>query len=694
MGVPPSPATKALLEQGLNVVGRVVKTSKYKFADWNIKLPKGTTKLPDAEFKKLSRAATFFREGYFTTQDIKKIQTEARLAKEAQKAAKEATKLAKESTKLAKESKKLLDKTKKVAEDSKKVIDTVLKKVPGANTAAKALGASNMLGALAIMGAQAGITAFAAWVSNFVQDTQDKNNNLISEDLTKLNGRALANTALIRKQQEQINKAELENQKVRDRIYGLEKQQPAIRDSIADAKKKSNDALYETRAGRTKLEAEIADAKKKSNDALYETRAGRTKLEDKIANVQSQINKFTQGATSNFQSKIEVTIGIIQGRLNTTENKITNLEKAKPTLQDKVIQTIQDSVKKVSVDLAPALTKLAQLEKVPAQVQSLQSQIKTIETEHPKRWGITVTQAEVRQATITKSTDSATRTYVERKLAQVTESQFSATEWVGRYGAKTADLVTSGVDRLYKNDEVLSGGIAAVATNVDQRIAKLEQQGLQVSDPAVGGLIKSVNNLRTDLEQVKVNEKKIGADIGALTTKIKEQEKVNQQAIPKLDQILGLIPLIPARAAAAIRPDIPTIPQIETASATGTCRTLQPGGCGAKALNDLGSGVNQNTNNQSNNLFDKLNAGANAAQLALLKIIDNKLGKQITGGISGKLVDGFKWLQLDRVLGVLTFAATVQNHLMLSNDIGQTLIGAFTNVLNFLGLKDDQGKNF
>ncbi|MBD2605482.1 hypothetical protein H6G81_13300 [Scytonema hofmannii FACHB-248] len=694
MGVPPSPATKALLEQGLNVVGRVVKTSKYKFADWNIKLPKGTTKLPDAEFKKLSRAATFFREGYFTTQDIKKIQTEARLAKEAQKAAKEATKLAKESTKLAKESKKLLDKTKKVAEDSKKVIDTVLKKVPGANTAAKALGASNMLGALAIMGAQAGITAFAAWVSNFVQDTQDKNNNLISEDLTKLNGRALANTALIRKQQEQINKAELENQKVRDRIYGLEKQQPAIRDSIADAKKKSNDALYETRAGRTKLEAEIADAKKKSNDALYETRAGRTKLEDKIANVQSQINKFTQGATSNFQSKIEVTIGIIQGRLNTTENKITNLEKAKPTLQDKVIQTIQDSVKKVSVDLAPALTKLAQLEKVPAQVQSLQSQIKTIETEHPKRWGITVTQAEVRQATITKSTDSATRTYVERKLAQVTESQFSATEWVGRYGAKTADLVTSGVDRLYKNDEVLSGGIAAVATNVDQRIAKLEQQGLQVSDPAVGGLIKSVNNLRTDLEQVKVNEKKIGADIGALTTKIKEQEKVNQQAIPKLDQILGLIPLIPARAAAAIRPDIPTIPQIETASATGTCRTLQPGGCGAKALNDLGSGVNQNTNNQSNNLFDKLNAGANAAQLALLKIIDNKLGKQITGGISGKLVDGFKWLQLDRVLGVLTFAATVQNHLMLSNDIGQTLIGAFTNVLNFLGLKDDQGKIF
>lgn len=235
-------------------------------------------------------------------------------------------------------------------------------------------------------------------------------------------------------------------------------------------------------------------------------------------------------------------------------------------------------MQKVGADVGTALTKLAQLEKVPAQVQALQSQVKTIETEHPKRWGITVTQAEVRQATITKSTDSATRTYVERRLAQVTESQFSATEWVGRYGTKTADLVTSGVDRLYKNDEVLSGGIAALATNVDQRITKLEERGLQVSDPAVGGLIRSVNNLRTDLEQVKVNEKKIGADIGTLTTKIKEQEKVNKDAIPKLDQILGILPFIPARAAAAIRPDIPTIPQIETASATGTCRTLQPGG--------------------------------------------------------------------------------------------------------------------
>lgn len=122
--------------------------------------------------------------------------------------------------------------------------------------------------------------------------------------------------------------------------------------------------------------------------------------------------------------------------------------------------------------------------------------------------------------------------------------------------------------------------------------------------------------------------------------------------------------------------------------------TFQPGGCSRTALDNLGDGINQNTNNQGNNLFDKLNTGANAAQLALLRIIDNKLGKQITGGISGKLVDGFKWLQLDRALSVLTFAATIQNHLMLSRDIGQTLLGAFSNVLSLIGLKDDAGNPF
>jgi hypothetical protein len=74
--------------------------------------------------------------------------------------------------------------------------------------------------------------------------------------------------------------------------------------------------------------------------------------------------------------------------------------------------------------------------------------------------------------------------------------------------------------------------------------------------------------------------------------------------------------------------------------------------------------------------------------------IDNKLGAQIVGGISGKLVAGFQWLQLDRALNVLTFAATVQNHVMLSNNIAETLFGAFENVLKIIGFKGDDGQPF
>ncbi|MBN4003016.1 hypothetical protein [Nostoc sp. LPT] len=43
-------------------------------------------------------------------------------------------------------------------------------------------------------------------------------------------------------------------------------------------------------------------------------------------------------------------------------------------------------------------------------------------------------------------------------------------------------------------------------------------------------------------------------DIIKIDTRVKEQEKVNSEAIPKLDQILGILPLIPARAADAIKP--------------------------------------------------------------------------------------------------------------------------------------------
>lgn len=108
-------------------------------------------------------------------------------------------------------------------------------------------------------------------------------------------------------------------------------------------------------------------------------------------------------------------------------------------------------------------------------------------------------------------------------------------------------------------------------------------------------------------------------------------------------------------------------------------------------------------NNRSR--LDELNAALNAADLAGLQAlmaklnqIDNKLGAQVPGGLSGFL-QGFrekfdkfvKWTQIDRVLNLLTFIAAVHNAFMLSNQIGQTLTSAISQGLAVIGIKDEDG---
>lgn len=100
-----------------------------------------------------------------------------------------------------------------------------------------------------------------------------------------------------------------------------------------------------------------------------------------------------------------------------------------------------------------------------------------------------------------------------------------------------------------------------------------------------------------------------------------------------------------------------------------------------------------------------LQGGNNAAQdaalaaiLARLAVIDAKLGAQATGGLSGFLAAmsaSFerlaKWLHLDRILNVLTFATTLHNAYMLSNALTQTLFSMLSNVLSIAGIKDKDG---
>ncbi|MEH2065141.1 MAG: hypothetical protein V7K50_23255 [Nostoc sp.] len=75
---------------------------------------------------------------------------------------------------------------------------------------------------------------------------------------------------------------------------------------------------------------------------------------------------------------------------------------------------------------------------------------------------------------------------------------------------------------------------------------------------------------------------------------------------------------------------------------------------------------------------------SNAAQLAVLNTINSKLGTQVTGGISGLIKSVAENTYIEKALTVLTFAATVHNALMLSNNLGQTFIQIVDQVTGFI----------
>ncbi|WP_445626459.1 collagen-like triple helix repeat-containing protein [Nostoc sp. DSM 114167] len=83
-------------------------------------------------------------------------------------------------------------------------------------------------------------------------------------------------------------------------------------------------------------------------------------------------------------------------------------------------------------------------------------------------------------------------------------------------------------------------------------------------------------------------------------------------------------------------------------------------------------------------VYDIVSKAAGAAQLALLNIINNKLGNQVVGGIGGLITRVAENTYIEKVLSVLTFAATVHNALMLSNNLGQTFIQIIDQVTGFL----------
>ena len=100
----------------------------------------------------------------------------------------------------------------------------------------------------------------------------------------------------------------------------------------------------------------------------------------------------------------------------------------------------------------------------------------------------------------------------------------------------------------------------------------------------------------------------------------------------------------------------------------------------------------------ANNKLDALTPTLQAVDFSVLKAINDKLGPQINGGLSGYLQDRFTKLWnsrvIDRALNLMAVGASLHNAIMLSRDLGTTLIETTGNVLAAVGIKNADGEAF
>lgn len=88
-------------------------------------------------------------------------------------------------------------------------------------------------------------------------------------------------------------------------------------------------------------------------------------------------------------------------------------------------------------------------------------------------------------------------------------------------------------------------------------------------------------------------------------------------------------------------------------------------------------------------IVDKLNLLGQTADLALLGVINSKLGPQIPGGISTKLQNFARSTRLDKIINALTLIGVLHNAAMLSTNLAQSLGDVTSTALSAIGIKDD-----
>ncbi|AFY34873.1 hypothetical protein [Calothrix sp. PCC 7507] len=573
--------------------------------------------------------------------------------------------------------KKVADEAKKTTTTLKKVQDALLKDVPGTGSDIQKAGKIGKL-AKFVPGILAGLGVVLGVAS--LQLTKELSEQTVRQFETA--GKEFDIQLRLIKKAFQSNKAlDAKIQKVEKAIKinndsnsRIAKDFFSINQNTQRANKNANDALYEARVGRQILE-------KKVNDNTYEIRQGRKIVEDKISKINADIAKYFTTAGNNFQQRLEATVSTIQKSLDKANKEI---DKANQTIsiQSKAIDNVNKVVKQLPVAITTGIKAVQDSTK-----KILEASVNPV-IASTKKWGVTVTPATITPAIVTiADTGGVTVTPATVTPATVTYADFSSTDIARQLNA----------DNQKRDNQIsaLGTGFAAVANGVNQA-QNTANAALQEAKIKGTGFNPEITSLKNDINTTKTQLTRQQTDLDTLKTKVKEQEKVNEEAIPKLDLTLAKLGLIPVLVAQAIKPSIPTPEQINNAVQAGNCRSLQ-NGCGKKANQDLANTINANTNNATNNLGNVLggvNASANAVQIGMLESVLARLGAQVPGGLSGFLGRFSSWSMINTAVGYLTLFATIHNGAMLSRDIGATLGQVLSNVLTLVGIKDSEGNAF
>ncbi|MEA5619513.1 hypothetical protein VB711_16940 [Cronbergia sp. UHCC 0137] len=197
---------------------------------------------------------------------------------------------------------------------------------------------------------------------------------------------------------------------------------------------------------------------------------------------------------------------------------------------------------------------------------------------------------------------------------------------------------------------------------------------------------KTATQIQQEKQQRVMQDKKLDQLIN-LSKQARQQRERDYGTLAGIGLAVGgfnaILTAIPGKTAGQIVPAI--TPSVNNALCNNNCLK--------QSFDNNANKINQNTNRA----IDPINAGnaaANAGLLAGQREILKRLGNYVPQGLSGFMQRFSQWSMLNQALNILTTAATIHNAMMLSKDIGTTLIQTIQNVLQFVGLKDSEGKGY